>query len=32
MPMQVVKQPEYERASTIEKQKCLSFQTNYEQL
>ena len=29
-PMQVVKQPEQWKASTTEKQKCSSFQTNYD--
>ena len=29
-PMQVVKQPEHERASTNQEQKCSSFQENYD--
>ena len=29
-PMQVVKQPEHEKGSTTEEQKCSSFQKNYD--
>ena len=29
-PMQVVKQPEYRKASATEEQKCSFFQTNYD--
>ena len=29
-PMQIVKQPEYGRASTTKEHKCPSFQTNYD--